>query len=283
MSATLAKPPIPPPPKVPPPPARSGNGLSSANLSSVSESDGLLSLPEKVVIYGPGGVGKTELVANLQQMGKTVKIIDLDEGSHKHHVKRVRGISDWATLRTYIQDDSKWEDVDVLCIDSVTKAEELAVAHTIQTVPHEKGHKVTSVEGYGFGKGFQHVYDTFLPLLADLDRHVRAGRSVVLICHECVANVPNPSGEDFIRYEPRLQSPSSGKASIRHRLKEWCDHLLFVGYDVAVNSDGKGTGAGTRTIYPVELPTHWAKSRTLADPIVYRKGSFDVWTQLFGD
>lgn len=283
MTATPAKPPIPPPPKVPPPPARNGNGLSSANLSSVSESDGLLSLPEKVVIYGPGGVGKTELVANLQGMGKTVKIIDLDEGSHKHHVKRVRGIADWSTLRTYIQDESKWEDVDVVCIDSLTRSEELAVAHTLEHVPHEKGHRVASIEGYGFGKGFQHVYDTFLPLLADLDRHVRAGRSVVLICHECVANVPNPAGDDFIRYEPRLQSPSSGKASIRHRVKEWCDHLFFIGYDVAVNSDGKGTGAGTRTIYPVEMPTHWAKSRTLAEPIVYRKGSFDVWTQLFGD
>ena len=283
MSATLAKPPIPPPPKVPPPPARNGNGLSSANLSSVSESDGLLSLPEKVVIYGPGGVGKTELAVNLQQMGKVVKIIDLDEGSHKHHVKRVRGISDWSTLRAYIQDESKWEDVDVVCIDSLTRGEELAVAHTLEHVPHEKGHRVASIEGYGFGKGFQHVYDTFLPLLADLDRHVRAGRSVVLICHECVANVPNPAGDDFIRYEPRLQSPSSGKASIRHRVKEWCDHLLFVGYDVAVMSDGKAQGSGTRTIYPVELPTHWAKSRTLAEPIVYRKGSFDVWTQLFGE
>lgn len=283
MTATPAKPPLPPPPKAPPPPAQGRNGLLAGSLASILESDGLLDSPEKVVIYGPGGVGKTELAVNLQQMGKTVKIIDLDDGSHKHHVKRVRGISDWSTLRTYIQDESKWEDVDVLCIDSLTKGEELGVAHTLEHVPHEKGHRVTSIEGYGFGKGFQHVYDTFLPLLADLDRHVRAGRSVVLICHECVANVPNPSGDDFIRYEPRLQSPSSGKASIRHRVKEWCDHLLFVGYDVSVNSDGKGTGVGTRTIYPVEMPTHWAKSRTLADPIVYRKGSFDVWTQLFGE
>ena len=29
---------------------------------------------------------------------------------------------------------------------------------------------------------------------------------------------PNPAGEDWLRYEPRLQSPNSGKASIRLRV-----------------------------------------------------------------
>src|SRR5690606_41783294 len=48
------------------------------------------------------------------------------------------------------------------------------------------------VEGYGFGKGYTHVYDTFLHLLAELDRHVREGRNVIGIAHECTANVPNP-------------------------------------------------------------------------------------------
>lgn len=251
-------------------------------MAGIEESEGVLRLPERIAIYGPGGVGKTELVANLAGVGKTVKSIDLDLGSKEQNIKRVRGINDWATLRAYIQDESKWTGVDVICIDSITKAEELAVAHTLASVAHEKGHKVTSVEGYGYGKGYQYVYDTFLPLLGDLDRHIRAGRDVVVVCHECVANVPNPSGEDFIRYEPRLQAPSSGKASIRHRLKEWCDHLLFVGYDVAVTDDGKAMGSGTRAIYPVELPTHWAKSRRLGAPIIYTRGGCELWQQLFG-
>ncbi len=101
------------------------------------------------------------------------------------------------------------------------------------------------------------------------------------IAHECTANVPNPSGEDWIRYEPRLQSPPSGKGSIRHRVKEWCDHLLFIGFDVHVDSDGKGQGAGTRTIHPVEYPTHWAKSRELAEPIPYYRNDAELWRQLF--
>jgi hypothetical protein len=66
-------------------------------------------------------------------------------------------------------------------------------------------------------------------------------------------------------------------------VKEWADHLIFVGFDVHVTDEGKGQGAGTRTIYPVERPTHMAKSRSLSDPIVYERGSAELWQKLFGE
>jgi hypothetical protein len=93
--------------------------------------------------------------------------------------------------------------------------------------------------------------------------------------------VPNPLGEDWIRYEPRLQSPSSGKSSIRLRTREWADHVLFFGYDIDVK-DGKGRGSGTRTVYPCELPHCMAKSRTLADPMPLGKFDTTLWERLFG-
>jgi len=139
------------------------------------------------------------------------------------------------------------------------------------------GKRATSIEGYGFGKGYGFVFDTFLPLLADLDRHSREGRNVVLICHDCTATVPNPAGEDWLRYEPRLQSPNSGKASIRLRVREWADHVLFLGYDVDVSRDGKGRGAGTRTVYTTELPHCMAKSRSTQDVIPLGQDGRAVW------
>jgi hypothetical protein len=161
----------------------------------------------------------------------------------------------------------------------LTRAEELCVAHTLATIPHEKGHRVNRIEDYGYGKGYQFVFDTFLPLLADLDRHCRAGRNVVLVCHDCTTSVPNPAGEDWLRWEPRLQSPASGKASIRLRVKEWADHVLFLGYDVDVDKEGKGRGSGTRTLWPTELPHCLAKSRTTQDPIAVEPDK-DVWAEI---
>lgn len=172
------------------------------------------------------------------------------------------------------------KDYDTIVIDSFTRLEELASDYAVRTIKHEKGHYVDSIEGYGFGKGYTHVYECFLLVLGDLDAIFRQGKWVIATMHECTANVPNPTGEDWIRYEPRLQSPTSGKASIRHKVKEWCGHLLFVGYDASVSKDGKATGSGTRTIYPAEMPTHWAKSRTLSYPIPYYRYDAELWRQL---
>ena len=64
-------------------------------------------------------------------------------------------------------------------------------------------------------------------------------------------------------------------------MREWADHVLFIGYDVAVNKDGKGQGVGTRTLYPSELPHCMAKSRTCQLPIPVGGDSAAIWRTLF--
>ncbi len=232
----------------------------------------------RILLYGPGGIGKTTLATSAP--GK-VAIFDLDEslGRLKSQLTSeplMVPVNSWSDLRAALQSDG-WEGVSTIVIDSITKAEELAVAHTLATVTAD-GKRVNSIESYGYGKGFGFVFDTFLTLLGDLDRHCRAGRNVILVAHDCTTSVPNPAGEDWLRYEPRLQSPSSGKASIRLRIREWADHVLFIGYDV-VSDDGKGKGSGTRTLYTAELPHCMAKSRTTQEQIVVVKNA-DIWGQI---
>jgi len=239
----------------------------------------------RVVLYGPGGIGKTSLAA---QLPGPVAFFDLDDSLPRlasqldtANLMPVSGVDSWDALRDALQAEG-WDQIKSIVIDTGTRAEELAISKTLESVPHEKGTKVQRLEDYGFGKGYTHVYDTFLPLLAELDRHSRAGRHVAIICHDCTNTVPNPAGEDWLRYEPRLQSPNSGKASIRLRVREWADHVLFLGYDVDVGKDGKGRGAGTRTIYPAELPHCMAKSRTTQTPapLVHGQGAA-FWKELF--
>jgi len=197
----------------------------------------------------------------------------------------VPGVDSWSALTSALSAPG-WEGVRTIVIDSGTKAEELAVIHTLETVPHEKGGKVSRIEDYGYGKGFSHVYETFLQLFLLLDRHVDAGRNVIIVCHDCVEKVPNPLGEDYIRWEPRLQSPSSGKASIRLRMKEWLDDLWFVGYDINVEHDkkerfAKAEGGGSRTLYPSEMPHCMAKSRTFNSPMELKENDASIWDAYF--
>lgn len=273
-----------PPPRTPPqrtipqPPAQPAR--ATVRFGDVNARVG-----HRVVLYGPGGIGKTSLAAELPG---PVAFFDLDDSLPRlssqidmDNLRLVKGIETWDDLRAALQADG-WDDVQSIVIDTGTFAEEIAIAKTLESVPHEKGNKVSRIEDYGYGKGYMHVYDTFLPLLGDLDRHCRQGRNVAILCHDCTDTVPNPAGEDWLRYEPRLQSPASGKASIRLRVREWADHVLFLGYDVDVGKDRKGRGAGTRTIYTAELPHCMAKSRTMQMPVPLAQGhGAEFWAKLF--
>jgi hypothetical protein len=229
------------------------------DVNRFSVTSGHVSLPQKVVVFGSGGVGKSTLAA----LSPRPCVLDIEGSTNRLNVDRIRGIQTWSDLRACLQSNAL-DGHQTVVIDSVTKAEELAVAHVLATVKHEKGHSVSSLEGYGFGKGARHLYDVFLHLLSDCERHIRAGRNVVLVAHDCTAEVPNPGGEDFLQYQMRLATDKKGSASIRSKVFEWADHVLFVGFDVVVNEHGKGKGAGTRTIWTSELPTHKAKVRDVS-------------------
>jgi hypothetical protein len=265
---------------VPPPPS----SQSSTAKVAFGDPGPVKGRGQKIILYGTGGIGKSTLSCLAPG---PVALVDADESMDILHAqliaagipipKIVRGVTDWRSLRAAFQ-ASGWDGVGTIVGDTVTKFEEWAVAHTLATKKHpDKGTSVDSIEGYGYGKGFQFVYDVFKGLLGDLDRHVRAGRNVILIAHECTTTVPNPTGEDWLRWEPRLQDPTSGKASIRRTLKEWCDHMIFVGYDIAVDKKGKAEGGGSRTMYPVERPHCMAKSRTCGEDIVLTAIGEDPW------
>jgi hypothetical protein len=274
-----AAPPKPPPPAPPPANGNQPSRVIGSTARKFSVSSGRNVDAQKFGIYGTGGIGKTKLASLLSEVGIRPLVVDVENGSKFLSVDRVGDIQTWLELRSILQDEALTANYGAVVIDSMSKAEELAIAHLLQTIPVGDGSFVSNIEGYGFGKGFTYAYETFLPLLGDLDALARRGKHIVVICHDCKANVPNPGGEDWIRYEHRLQETQKGP--IRSRLFEWCDHFFYIGYDVAVSKEGKGKGGGTRTIYATEMPTHKAKSRDISQPIVYVDGKPDLWKAIF--
>lgn len=278
----MSAPPKPPPPKPPSASPPRGQTTEPIPTRSFSTSRGVTVKAQKVLIYGPPGVGKTELCNNLRHIGITPLFVDLEDGSKFQDVTRVDPTpQSLEEVHQVLRDPSVWEGFNAIVIDSFTRTDELTKQWVIEHVSHEKpGRTIKSIEDYGWGKGYVHAYESFLTVLQDLDAIIRADKHVICTAHDCTAKVPNPKGEDFIRYEPRLQSPPSGMGSIRHRVFEWSDHTLFVAFD-QTTEDGKASGSGTRTIYPMPLPTHMAKSRKLSDEVPYIRGDAEIWKQLF--
>lgn len=284
---TAAPPPAPPkgkptapPPPPGPPPASAHVGQSTGKSYDVTE--GPEQGPERVLIYGPGGIGKSELPANAKALGLDVVCIDVEQSTSKINVARIKSASSYEDVVAILAGHPRLERADMIVFDSFTKLEELCIDYVVRTTKNEKGNYVDGIEKFGFGKGYSYNYEAFNRILGMLDAWARKGKHIVCTAHECVSKVPNPYGDDWQRYEPRLQKQDNG--NIRSRCKEWATQTWFIGFDVHVGENRKATGAGTRRIYTSELPTHLAKNRDFPDGGVgfpYEQYSADIWSKLF--
>lgn len=250
---------------------------------------------EKVVGYGPSGVGKTSLFA----MMPGAVFIGVDDGGrrirHPQTGEPLNAIRDAVTfqdVRDAIHQAGLIPKGGSLVIDTLTVLETLAEQYMFDTIPHEKGGRVHSIEGYGYGKGYTHLHETMRLLLQDLDGLVRRGVNVGLICQSMAIRKANPGGVDYLYDGPKLSHPSTEKNSVRLLVCEWADHVVNVAYrdqgqvEAARGAKvGKAKGDTTRVVFTDPQPHFFAKSRTLqydGDAISFEAADDDsLWFYLF--
>ena len=228
------------------------------------------------MFYGTGGIGKSLLGC---MAPGPVAYVDLDMSlgvlapeleQHGIDIPTLIEVEDWSSLRGALA-SSGWDAIRTIIIDPINTVEEWAIKHLLDTQKtfDKMPVKATTLEDYGYGKDVRLVYEKFILLLADLERHWVAGRNVILIAHECKPEENNPEGSNYIRWEPRLRKSKAGENSIRLKMKEWCDFVGRIGYDVAslaergkdADQTKKATGQGTKTILFTERPQYMAKKR----------------------
>lgn len=297
---TPAPPPrrVAPRPKAPPKPA-----LTAARVSKkfevvewTGQGEG-----EKIVIYGPSGVGKTTLASLLQEhVAKRVIVLGLDDGGRK-----IRNPNTGKPLQ-YVPNVDTFEDVrdvlqcelfktgDCVVLDTITKLEAVAEAYLLRTLKTEKNLVAKNLEAYGFGKGYKHLLDSIRLVLADFDALVRRGVHVVLLAQESAAKIANAEGLDYLQDGPKLWH--SNQYSNRLEICEWADHVLRIGYhgttvvpEATMGNTaprkGKIVGETQRAVYTANALHFFAKSRTMTDPVVSFEEPTDdtIWQILFGD
>lgn len=214
--------------------------------------------PQKVVLYGPEGVGKTTLAAQFP----SPLFIDTESSSDYLDVPRLPAPTSWQMLLdevTWIRDYPE-ECGGTLVLDTADWAQKLAV----DDVCNAMGYK--SIEDAGYGKGYTYVTERFGKLLNLLSEVCERGCNVVVTAHAIISKFEQP--DEMGAYDRwGLKLIDGKKASVAAMLKEWADAVLFANYKTIVITTskdgkvGKAQGGKNRTLYCSHAATWDAKNR----------------------
>lgn len=213
-------------------------------------SNGIIARPQKVVIYGAEGVGKTTLAAAFPNP----LFIDTEGGTSHMDVRRITKPQSWDEFISVLGEVAGTSGLcETLVIDTADWAEQLAVTHLLTK------YKKAGIEEFGYGKGYVYLSEEFSRMLAALDNCIASGIHVVVTAHAKMRKFEQPDEMGaYDRWEMKLSKNSAPL------LKEWADLLLFCNYQTfVVTTENKAQKAqgGKRVMYTSHHPCWDAKNR----------------------
>ena len=236
------------------------NTTTTASKPALAVSRGRIVRPQKAVIYGPEGVGKSTLASGLPEP----VFLDTEGGTHHLDVARLPDIRGWTDITGAVGQLAKAEHpFKTLVVDTADWLEKRLAEHLCAKANKD------SIEDFGYGKGWVQLAAEFARFLNSLDILLGRGMHVVFLAHATVRKfeAPDQAGS-YDRFELKLSK------QVAPLLKEWCDTLLFANYltKVAEKDNGKtrGVGGKERVIFATHTAAYDAKNRHgLADKLPF--------------
>lgn len=216
---------------------------------------GIVHSAQKVVVYGPEGIGKSTFAAQFPDP----LFIDTEGSTKRLNVKRFEKASSWEMLKAQVDYVCKNKPCKTLIIDTIDWAEQLC----IESVCSSHGKK--GIEDFGYGNGYVYEKEEFGKFLNLLEEVISAGIHVVLTAHAILRKFEQPDEMGaYDRWELKLGKKTTNL--IAPMVKEWADMVLFANYktmSVAVDKEGKKHKAqgGRRVMYTSHHPCWDAKNR----------------------
>lgn len=209
---------------------------------------------QKVVIYGPEGIGKSTFASQFPG----AVFIDTEGSTDNMDVSRLDKPSSYTMLKNEIA----WVKANPTCcktliIDTIDWAESLIV-DDICALHQKKG-----IEDFGYGNGYVYVKEELGRFLNILSELVDLGINIVLTAHAQIRKFEQPDEMgSYDRWELKLGKKTSSQTA--PLVKEWADMVLFANYKTIVmttdNKKKKATG-GQRMLYTQHHPAWDAKNR----------------------
>ena len=215
-------------------------------------SSGRIEKPQKVVIYGPEGIGKTTFASQFPDP----VFIDTEGSTYHMDVKRTEKPQSWQQLMDQVKQIAQTPSVcKTLVLDTADWAE-MICTEMVCNKYQKKG-----IEDFGYGKGYVFLQEEFGRLLNALTEVINAGMNVVMTAHAKMRKFEQPDEMGaYDRWEMKLSK------QVAPMVKEWADMVLFANYKtyvVAADDKGKKHKAqgGKRVIVTAHHPCWDAKNR----------------------
>lgn len=207
---------------------------------------------QKVIIYGPEGIGKTTLASKFPNP----VFIDTEGSTKNFDLARLPVPTSWEMLKQEaeypIQNPGM---IGSLIIDTADWAEKMCNKCVCQRADK------TGIEDFGYGKGYVYAAEEFGRLLDILDRVTSVGVNAIFTAHSNLRKVEQP--DEMTSYD-RWELKCSKQLS--PMLKEWADMVLFCNYKtIVIKTDdkaNKGKAQGGKRVMYATHHTCWdAKNR----------------------
>ncbi|MGT2812897.1 ATP-binding protein [Streptococcus minor] len=211
---------------------------------------------QRVVIYGPEGIGKSSLAAQFPNP----LFIDTEGSTDNMDVTRADKPTSWTMLMNHIAFVKANPTIcQTLVIDTIDWAEALALQYICAQ------HGKSGIEDFGWGSGYTYLIEEIGRLLDRLQELVELGINVVLTAHAQVKKFTKPDElGGYDRYELKLSNKKT-ETNVSAKVKEWADMVLFLNYKTYIITDEKTkkqkAQGGQRVMQTTHSPSWDAKNR----------------------
>jgi hypothetical protein len=223
------------------------------DLNSISKTRRLVA--PKIVIGGPGKIGKTTFAASAPD---AIGILT-EDGAHAIDASAfplATSMDDvYSAMGTLLNED---HDFKSLFVDSLDWMEPLVYDHVC------KQNNWSNIEQPGYGKGYMAAATEWRTFLEGLDAlRTHRGMAIILIVHDKIKRIEDPLYESFDAHDLKLHDRASAL------VKEWADILGYAGYELAIKTAKGAFGAEEnralrvqkRTLHMETHPAHFGGNR----------------------
>ena len=202
---------------------------------NIQITDGILGGAQRVVLYGPEGIGKTTFAS----MFPDPVFCDTEGSTRRYNLRRTPCPKSWTEIRAIVAYFIQYPDrLGTFVLDTADWAERLCIDHICAV------NKQSGLEGFGYGKGYVYEAEEFGRLLDDLTALSERNVHILLNAHAQMRKFEQPDElGSYDRWEMKLTK------KVAPMVKEWADMVLFANYQTyVVNVDGQGTTKGRNKV-----------------------------------